>query len=27
MIGLKVGDEFEVETPKETRSYQIIHLS
>lgn len=24
MLGLKAGDEFEVETPKETRSYKII---
>lgn len=24
ILGLKVGDEFEVETPKETRSYQVI---
>jgi transcription elongation GreA/GreB family factor len=24
VLGLKVGDEFEVETPKETRSYQVI---
>lgn len=24
MLGLKAGDEFEVETPKETRSYKIL---
>ena len=24
LMGLKVGDEFEVETPKETRSYQVL---
>jgi transcription elongation GreA/GreB family factor len=27
MLGLKSGDVFEVETPKETRTYQIVHLS
>ena len=24
VLGLKIGDQFEVETPKETRSYQVI---
>jgi transcription elongation GreA/GreB family factor len=24
LMGLKAGDEFEVETPKETRSYQVV---
>jgi len=24
VLGLKVGEEFEIETPKETRSYQVI---
>lgn len=24
LMGLKVGDEFEVETPKETRTYQVL---
>lgn len=27
MLGLKVGDVFEVETPKETREYQILGFS
>lgn len=27
VLGLKVGDEFEIETPKETRSYQVISFS
>ncbi len=26
-LGLKVGEEFEVETPKNTRTYQVISLS
>lgn len=26
LLGLKAGDEFEVETPKETRSYQVINF-
>jgi transcription elongation GreA/GreB family factor len=26
VLGLKVGEAFEVETPKETRSYQVISL-
>lgn len=26
-LGLKVGEEFEVETPKDTRTYQVISLS
>lgn len=27
MLGLKVGDEFEVETPKETRTYKILSFT
>lgn len=27
LIGLKVGEEFEVETPKETRSYKVISFN
>lgn len=26
VLGLKVGEEFEVETPKETRTYQVLSL-
>lgn len=26
LMGLKLGDEFEVQTPKETRNYQIINV-
>ena len=26
VLGLKVGEEFEVETPKETRTYQVIQF-
>jgi transcription elongation GreA/GreB family factor len=27
MLGLKTGDDFEIETPKETRSYQVISFT
>lgn len=27
LMGLKTGDEFEVETPKESRSYQVLSFS
>ena len=27
VLGLKLGDIFEVETPKETRSYEVIHFT
>jgi transcription elongation GreA/GreB family factor len=26
VLGLKTGDQFEIETPKETRSYEVTHF-